>query len=426
MRAGYGIFYPASYRGFGPAPGFTSDTPFVASTNGGLNPSETLSSAFSGGLVPLSGSSLGGLTNVGFSISAIAPNRKATYVQQWMYGFQYAPTANDVVDVAYVGNHGVRMISDSINRNQLDPKYFSMGNALLTQVANPFFGHIMQSGCGLDQPTVAQGQLLRPYPEFCDINEIQDPVGFSRYNSLQASYTHRLSKGLTLLASYTFSKFIDNVGGANNWASASSNFSTNIRNVYNLAAEKSVDATDVPHSVVLSYVYEIPVGKGKKFGSKMHPVLNAITGGWQTSGIATFKQGFPLAIAASNGLNYFGAGQHPDIVSDYHVLHPNRKQWFNPLSFVPAAPWTLGNSPRYLSDLRAPGYNNWDMSIQKFFPIQESVGLQFRLDAFDVFNHTNFYKPNTFFGPPPPSGSFSTINTSFSPRLVQAALKLYW
>jgi hypothetical protein len=426
MRAGYGIFYPASYRGFGPAPGFTSDTPFVASTNGGLNPSETLSSAFSGGLVPLSGSSLGGLTNVGFSISAIAPNRKATYVQQWMYGFQYAPTANDVVDVAYVGNHGVRMISDSINRNQLDPKYFSMGNALLTQVANPFFGHIMQSGCGLDQPTVAQGQLLRPYPEFCDINEIQDPVGFSRYNSLQASYTHRLSKGLTLLASYTFSKFIDNVGGANNWASASSNFSTNIRNVYNLAAEKSVDATDVPHSVVLSYVYEIPVGKGKKFGSKMHPVLNAITGGWQTSGIATFKQGFPLAIAASNGLNYFGAGQHPDIVSDYHVLHPNRKQWFNPLSFVPAAPWTLGNSPRYLSDLRAPGYNNWDMSIQKFFPIQESVGLQFRLDAFDVFNHTNFYKPNTFFGPPPPLGSFSTINTSFSPRLVQAALKLYW
>ena len=112
------------------------------------------------------------------------------------------------------------------------------------------------------------------------------PAGGSHYNALDVNYTHRVSQGLTLLASYTFSKFLDNVGGPKNWANASANFSENIRNVYNLAAEKSVDATDITHSFVLSYVYELPVGKGKKFGSGMNGVVNAIVGGWQTSGIA--------------------------------------------------------------------------------------------------------------------------------------------
>src|SRR5215472_1153414 len=272
MRGGYGVFYPPSYRGTGPAPGFTSVTPYVASNNAGLNPANTLGTAFSGGLVPITGSSQGGLTDVGFSVGAVSRNRKTYSVQQWSYGFQYAPTHNDVIDITYVGNHGAHVISSGLNLNQLDPKYFSMGSALLNQVPNPFFGKITSSGCSLDQPTIAQGQLLRPYPEFCDINENQDPAGMSHYNALDVNYTHRVSNGLTLLASYTFSRFIDNVGGPENWASASANFSENIRNVYNLAAEKSVDATDTPHSFVLSYVYELPVGKGRRFASGLSGV----------------------------------------------------------------------------------------------------------------------------------------------------------
>jgi hypothetical protein len=304
----------------------------------------------------------------------------------------------------------------------LDPKYFSMGNALLTLVPNPFFGHITSSGCGLDQPKVAQGQLLRPHPEFCDINETDDPAGSSQYNALDLNYTHRVSQGLTLLASYTFAKFLDNVGGPEAWANASANFSENIRNVYNLAAEKSVDPTDIPNSFVMSYVYELPVGKGRKYGAGMNGVVNAILGDWQTSGILTLKGGFPLTITSSgNGLNYFGAGQHVDVVGNYHVSHPSRTQWFNTSAFAVAAPWSLGNAPRYFSDLRSPGYNNWDMSIQKYFPIRESVRAQFRLDMFNTFNHTNFYKPDTFMGP-----GFGTITEAWGPRLMQAALKVYW
>jgi len=422
MRGGYGVFYPPSFRGTGPAPGFSSDTPYVSSNDGGLTPAGTLSTAFSGGLVPVSGSSLGGLTNVGFSTNAVSRSRKTYYDQQWMYGFQYAPTSNDVIDLTYVGNHGVHVNASSLNLNQLDPKYFSMGNALLDQVPNPFVGQITASGCSLDQPTIQRGQLLRPHPEFCDINEVQAPSGSSSYNALDVNYTHRLSQGLTLLASYTFSKFIDDVGGPENWASASANFSENIRNVYNLAAEKSVDATDTPHSFVLSYVYELPVGKGKKFGSGMNGVVNAIVGGWQSSGTLTLKEGFPLTVtSAGNGLNYFGAGQHVDVVGDYHIAHRSRTEWFNTSAFAVAQPWSLGNAPRYFSDLRAPGYKNFDLSIQKYFPIQERFRFQFRLDMFNAFNHTNFYSPNTFMG-----NGFGTITQAWTPRQMQAALKFYW
>jgi hypothetical protein len=348
-----------------------------------------------------------------------------------MSGIQFAPTSNDVIVISYVCNHGVH-VDGGLNLNQLDPKYFSMGSALLTKVTNPFYSALQTtaagSPCSLDQPTVLQGQLLRPYPEFCDINENQDPAGGSHYNALDVNYTHRVSQGLTLLASYTFSKFIDNVGGPENWASASANFSENIRNVYNLAAEKSVDATDTPHSFVLSYVYELPVGRNKKFGSGMNRALNTVVGGWQTSGTLTLKEGFPLTITQT-GVNPFGIGQHVNVVGDYHVAHPSRTEWFNTAAFAPATQFDLGNAPRYFSDLRAPGYRNWDISIQKYFPVRESVRVQFRLDMFNALNHTNFYSPNTFVGATPfdkPSGNYGAITQAWTPRQMQAALKLYW
>jgi hypothetical protein len=439
MRGGFGVFFPNQFLNSPNIIGYTSSTPYVASTNGGISPCAgcTLSNAFPNGAVPIVGSSMGGLTNVGFSTSAVNRQRKNYYGEQWMYGFQYSPHPSDVIDITYVGNHNVHTLTSGLNLNQIDPKYFSMGDALLNQVPNPLYGHVPAgSSCNLDQPTVAAGQLLRPHPEFCDINETQDPAGNSHYNALQVNYTHRISQGLTLLASYTFSKFIDNMGGPETWANASSNFSENIRNVYNLAAEKSVDPTDTPNSFVLSYVYELPVGKGKKFGSGLHGVSNQILGGWQTTGIITSKEGFPLTITSSgNGLNYFGAGQHVDVVGKYRVSHQSRTQWFNNTppglpgaAFQPAAPWTLGDAPRFFSDLRAPNYNNWDLGVQKHFPIKESTRLEFRLDMFNAFNRTNFYSPNTYLpsaGATSP-GTFGTITETWTPRLLQAVLRLNW
>jgi hypothetical protein len=120
-------------------------------------------------------------------------------------------------------------------------------------------------------------------------------------------------------------------------------------------------------------------------------------------------------------LNYFGAGQHVDVVGDYHVSNRTRTQWFNTSAFAVAQPWSQGDAPRFFSDLRAPNYKNWDISIQKYFPIEERFRLQFRLDMFNALNHTNFYSPNTTMGP-----GFGTINQAWTPRLMQAALKFYW
>jgi hypothetical protein len=194
---------------------------------------------------------LGGLTNVGQSVTAVSRDRKTYYDQQWTYGFQFAPTSNDVIDLTYVGNHGVHVNASSLNLNQLDPKFFSLGNTLLDQVTNPFFGHITASGCSLDQATVPRGQLLRPYPEFCDINENQDPAGGSNYNALDVNYTHRVSHGLTLLASYTFSKFLDDVEAANEYGSTGS-----YMNAYNRRLDKGLSGSDVPHHVVVTLLYE--------------------------------------------------------------------------------------------------------------------------------------------------------------------------
>ena len=196
MRGGYGIFYPRQYPGVPIIPGYASETPYIASTNG-VAPCNgcMLRNAFSSGLVPVVGNSQGGLTNVGFSAGAVSPNRKTYYSEQWMYGFQYAPTTSDVIDLSYVGNHSVHVTTSGLNLNQLDPKYFSMGDALDNLVPNPFFGHITSSGCGLDRATVQQGQLLRPYPEFCDVNENLDPAGDGTYNALDVNYTHRASQG---------------------------------------------------------------------------------------------------------------------------------------------------------------------------------------------------------------------------------------
>jgi hypothetical protein len=231
------------------------------------------------------------------------------------------------------------------------------------------------------------------------------------------------------MASYTFSKFLDDVGGSTDWAGTSG--SDTIRNVYNLGAEKSVDATDTPQSFVVSYVYELPVGKGKKFGTGMNGAAEAVLGGWQTSGAVTVKGGFPLSIAsAGNGKNYFGMGQHVDVVGNYHVSHANLSTWFNQGAFQPAADWTLGNAPRYFSDLRSPGYKNWDLSIQKFFPVwKELVRGQFRVDMYNALNHTNYFAPNVGWEAKRPDGtygSFGTIGEAWAPRQMQGVLKLIW
>jgi hypothetical protein len=433
-RGGYGIFFIPSYTGNGPADGYTQLTNIVGTSN--FVPYNTLSNPVPTGVLLPQGSALAALQDVGQGVPAVRSDRASTYLQQWMLGLQYSIRNNDLLDITYVGNRGVKLSAGSYERNQLDPKYFSLGQTALNQlVPNPFYGKIKTGGgcgVGLKDQMVQRQQLLRPYPQYCSVAEQAAPLGDSYYDALQLTYTHRFSSGFSVLASYTFSKFIDDVAGNNGWASTGP---TSIRNYYNLAAEKSVDANDVPHSLVVSYIYELPVGRGKKLASSVNGPVNAVIGGWQVSGISTFKQGFPLAIqTANNSLGQYGGNRRPNIVAGLHVPNPTINGWFNVAAFQdPVNPFDFGNSPRFISQLRAPGYQNWDLALQKYWHFAESMRLQFRAEMFNAFNHSQFYAPDQFLGDRSTlpngggyGGRFGTINGAFPARDVQFAMKYYW
>ena len=421
VRSGYGIFFIPSYTGNGPADGYTQTTPIRGTQN--FVPFDTLSNPVPNGILQPQGSALGALQDVGQGVPAVRSARASTYLQQWMLGVQYSIRNNDMVDVTYVGNRGVKLSAGSYERDMLNPQFFSLGTAALNLlVPNPLYGKITSSGCQLQNAMVPRQQLLRPFPHYCGVGDQAAPVGDSYYDALQMTYTHRFHAGFSVLASYTFSKFIDDVEGNNGWANSGP---TSIRNYYNLAAEKSVDGADIPQSLVISYIYELPIGKGKSVGSNLSKPVDAIVGGWQISGISTFKQGFPLSIApANNTLGQYGGNRRPDIVGNIHVSNPTINKWFNTAAFQdPADPFSFGNAPRYIATLRAPGFQNWDLSIQKYWGLGEIARLQFRAEMYNAFNRANFYAPNQYSG----SGTaFGTISGAFPARDTQFGFKFLW
>lgn len=434
MRGGFGLFYTVNLLGSGPNPGYSQRTNWTATLDG-QTPYQPLDQAFSTGVLLPTGNALRGLTNVGLGGGGIDPARPDPRVKQFMLGFQYAFTSDNLLDVSYVGNRGTKMILGSMNYGQLDPKYLAMGTALNSSVSNPFHGVITSSSCGLDAATVPRAQLLLPYPEFCGGDGAsQEPIGESNYNALQANFTHRETMGLTFMASYTFSKFLDDVGGPEEWGSINSGFGGigSIRNYYDLGAEWGVDSTDIPQSLVLNYVYAIPVGKGQKFGSNMNAAEDAVVGGWQVSGISNFKAGFPLGIGngGANPSSLWGGNQHATVASGAGAKSGTCKNgehvghdvcWFNPAAFTQTPSFQFGNAPRYFSGLRAPGYYDTDLAIQKWFTVRENYRIQFRAEMFNFINHVNFTSPDPNIG----NTTFGQTTNTMGARQVQLAIKIY-
>jgi hypothetical protein len=314
-----------------------------------------------------------------------------------------------------------------------------MGTALNNAVANPFATALTSLGlptssCGLSSATAPQAQLLLPYPEYCGSTAASsEPVGFDSYNSLQTTFTHRVTQGLIFMASYTYSKFLDDAGGPEEWASISSGGGS-IRNYYDLRADKSVDSTDVPQSLVLNYVYELPVGRGKKFGGGMNAISNAVVGGWQVSGITHVQAGFPLSIGntGANNASLWGGNQHANLTgasfktgtcaagTSNPIPVGTKYCFFNPAAFEQAPAYTFGNAPRYFSNLRAPGYVDEDLGIQKWFNLTEKFRLQFTAQMFNAFNHANFDAPDLNLGDQKMGLSSDTQGA----RQVQLSLKI--
>jgi len=452
IHGGYGIFYPESLTSSGAydADGFTATTEFNQSLDGGVtpNPNVSTSNPWGGQYAQITGNANGSFQQDGNGAGGTFRSRPSPYVQQWLLGVQYAFTPNDELDVNYIGNRGIRMVNNW-NYNQLNPKYlfaadgtpnttYLSASAAFNPLAIPLqnlekSGTIAPSSCNIDSSTaVLNEQLLLAYPQYCGVSQTDAPLGQSLYNSLQVTYNHRISKGLTALVSYTYSKFIDNVEGNQSWSyNGAANWGATA-NYFNIAGEKSVDAGDIPQALVASYVYNLPIGRSRAVGSGMSRIADAVIGGWELSGIASFKGGIPLSVFGNNWTSY-GGDPRPDYVSGVNpkpshqtISSTTPNSWANSNAFAYSAYGSFGTTPRYMSELRGPHYTNWDSALEKNWSIREAMRAQFRFETFNSFNHPNFYAPGpgnmSLYSP----GSFGEITNSFPGRVVQFAGKFYW
>jgi hypothetical protein len=352
--------------------------------------------------------------------------RKTSYAEQWSFDVQRKLPGSVLLDVAYAGSRGIKLFGN-LAYNQLPNQVFSLRDELRRLVPNPFIGKIATGD--LSGPQVQLRQLLRPYPQF-DRVTVNSPYGASTYHSLQAKVERRFSRGFSLLASYTFSKLIDDVGAtiegiAGETVGAGAGRS--LQNYGNRRVERSVGAYDTPHAFAINSVWELPAGRGKRFLSG-RGWLPAVLGGWQLNGIAIFQSGTPLGLnsrTTETTVFSFGDVLRPDWNGKNPYVSGKISQrldrYFDPSAFSPPPPYTYGNLARLLSWLRAPGVASMDLSLFKNIRVRERVKLQFRAECFNALNHPEFGVPAIGIG----NASAGVIsNQANQPRDVQMALKL--
>jgi hypothetical protein len=427
IRAGYGIFFgvPAyAANNFFVGDPFGSSTSFLATLDG-ITPNYLLRNPFPDGFNLPQGAALGLLGGVGFNLKSVWPETlNSMYNQQWNFTIQRSLARDMMLEVAYAGNKGTRLQvggAAAINRphmNQILPELMRQENRLLELVPNPFFGLV--SGGILAQPTVQRGQLLRPFPHFNTAMPMSAGWGNSNYHALQARFEKRFSAGASLMASYTWSKTISDASDGI-WNDIQANLQ---RSWYCRACERAISTYDQPQRLITSFTYELPFGKGKRFGAGWNRAADLLLGDWQTNGILTLAGGQPLRIGLSqNTSNSFGGGQQPDSTGVNADLGGARtlSRWFDTTQFTRAAEYTFGNLARTHPNLRADWNRGIDLSLFKDFRILERLELQFRAEAFNFTNTPIFSPPNGTFDAP----TFGVVNAqNNAPRQVQLGLKL--
>lgn len=426
VRGGYGLFMgPAigsGYNGNGvPSTGYQGSTPWVTTLDG-VTPHDLLSNPFPQGFSYATGSSLGLATDIGQSVVGMARHRPVSYAEQWNFDVQQMLPRSVLLDIAYAGSHGVHLYGD-YNANQLPDRYLSMGNQLNTLVSNPFYGHITSGG--LSGPTVAQSQLLLPYPQFTGVTLGDGSFyGASVYHALQLKVERRFQNGFSILGSYTWSKLMANVQ-PNNGFPGGSFAGGGIQDWDNLRGEWSLATFDTPQYIAINGIYDLPFGFHRRFANHNH-AANYLIGGWQLNGISTMTSGTPQQVFMSaNTLFNYGGTQRANWNGQNPIPHTPIKdrlnQYFNVSDFSNPGAFTYGNSPRALGSLRAPGLIDLDLSGVKNTPLTDGMTLQFRAEAFNLFNHPQFGPPDTALG----DGATGTISTQVNnPRELQVALKL--
>jgi hypothetical protein len=430
FRGGYGIFWLPNDVAFNTSPNNdplnTLSTNIIPTVYTGL-PVATISDPFPNGIAPVPGRSPNYQDILlGRSVTNSQLASAYGYAQQWNADIQRQFGDGFMLEVAYGGAKGTHLPIDW-QRDQLPDQFLSLGTQLTQNVPNPFYGIVTAVGSSLLQPTVARGQLLRPFPQFTGTTFAGAGVANSTYESLQVSATKRFSNGSSLAVAYTHAKLIANAETLTGWLESGG--TGGIQNHNNLRGEKSLASFDTPDRLVVSYVLDVPVGKGRKYLAHSNPLVQAALGGWGLQGSTTIQSGFPLHFGTNaNQTNSQGGGSRPNVIAgcDKSVdgsAQSRLNMWFNTSCFVAPPAFTFGNESRTDPNLRSAGIANWDIAAVKNFPISPEGGayVQFRAEFFNMFNRVQFGFPNQTQG----NSAFGQVTSQQNePRLVQFALRV--
>ena len=311
------------------------------------------------------------------SATAFQRNMRTPYMQHWNFNIQQGLGRSRVFEIGYTGSKGTKLISAR----------------------------------DINQPAPSAAEYaLRPNPRFEDVNIIESRA-LSNYHALQTRFQQRFARGLSALVAHTYGKSIDDASGFFNSA-GDPNFPQDSRNV---SLERGRSAFDVRQRLSVAYTYDLPFGKGRWLG------------GWQTNGIWTFQTGRPFTVALLSQLDNsgtgrsslgFGANDRPHYLRNATLDNGTPERWFDVTAFGMPARGTFGNAGRNVLD--GPGMQTINASLLKNFMLTEAATLQFRAEAFNLFNHVNLDLPDNFLGSP----TFGRISSAQAPRHIQFGLKL--
>ncbi|MEO8679655.1 MAG: TonB-dependent receptor [Vicinamibacterales bacterium] len=441
-RAGYGLFWAPSQipqvgnaAGFGTR-GFTGATTYVASDNGGLTPcgSCSLSNPFPGGVEAPQGAALGLLTGAGGDIDFVDQAAGSAHVHRFSVDLQRELPGRFALTLGYIGSRAQGLalggtVDATININQLDPQYMALGTALQQPVANPFFGR-PEFGAQSTSPTIARGQLLRPYPQFGQVRAHRVSAARSHYDAVVVSAERRQHAGWSARVNYTYSVLKDNQSGEGNAFTNAVQAAIDNRD---LEREYGYSVRDAPHRLNVTATVDLPFGEGRRWLSRGGAV-NAVLGGWSVSVIGFYQSGFPVAIIQNAGAGAtFGFGQRPNRVPGVSPVLTDDPvnsfdptclcvRWLNPEAWTAAPAFTFGNAPRADPDARTPGRANWDVGIQKTIAVARAR-FTLRAEMINVLNDPGFFGPLITFGP----ANFGQIRRSGNfPRTLQLSVRAGW
>ena len=442
LRAGYGIFYGGQENGpySNPSPGF--NPPFFV-TQAFVNPCSSPAANPAPGLTDCRVPGMQQLANGFPSDALVDPNTptffsvdqhlRTPYMQQWHVGFERQLPGDSVFALTYAGSKGTKLYT-FFNGNQAEP---TSDSTIPTAPRRPVSATLIgqTTPCSVDPNNCA--------PVFDTGIDWFRSTGRSDYNSLQARFEKRFSKGLQFQASYTWGHSLDIASNANLGPTQNN---SDFRDFRKPGQEYGNSDFDVRNRFVINGIYELPFGHGKKFLGDASGWANQVVGGWQVASILALSSGNWYTVLDSQG-NFAnadggagGVSQRPDQVGDPNkagpvALNPGCQApskirtptaWFNTCAFVNPAQGSFGDVGR--NTIVGPGYTSWDFSIFKIFHTSETTSLEFRSEFFNLPNHTNFL----FAASGPQNGNnatnlgtpqYGSLTAARAPRQIQFALK---